>query len=112
MHQHENYDDNSFGWVPEHNVLSTEEMNERVYPEFQYKADPDSCVEATDEFMKRMVGTYRPYDEGMWLVDDEHMFMNQGIYRNEWDQPIDGILDCDKMGSEVNTIIENMKGSY
>ena len=113
MHQLENYDDNQFGWIPEHNVLSTEEMNERVYPEFMYKTDPDCVVEAVDDFIKRMTNTHQPYDPDIWLVDDEDLFMERGILCAEWDYvDHESILDCDKMGEEVSTIIDNMKGSY
>ncbi len=112
MHQHENYDDNQTAHIPEHAMLSYEECDERVYQEFFYSIEPDQVVEPVDEFIQRMISTHEVYDKDVWLIDDMELFTENGIYRNEWDQPIDVILDCDKMGSEVNTIIENMKGSY
>lgn len=111
MHQYENYDDNAIPAIPEHTMLSTAECNERVYPEFMYKIAPDACIEPVDKFMKRMTETYEIYSADMWLVDDESMFMERGMYCTE-DSVVMDILDCDKMGSEVNTIIENMRGGY
>jgi hypothetical protein len=109
---HQNYD-NHFKWVCNQNLLSELEQDENVYRGYFTPIHPESrygAVECVDDFITRMLDTYRPYEEGTWLIDDEDMFMERGILMNgyeEWN--FDEILDCDKMGAEVLKIIEDMK---
>lgn len=53
MHQ---YDDNSFPHQPHQSLLSQRDIDERVYPEFRFKTDPESAVEPVDKYFKHMSG--------------------------------------------------------
>tara|TARA_Y100001956_G_scaffold48961_1_gene47606 strand:- start:5889 stop:6209 length:321 start_codon:yes stop_codon:yes gene_type:complete len=102
MHQ---FDDNLFPHQPRQSLLSQMDINERVYPEFRFKSDPELAVEPVDEYFERMSGRLQQWDENIWLLDEEEEIQSDPCHFK-----FTGIspLEEDRMGEEVATFLSNL----
>ena len=101
MHQ---FDDNLFPHQPRQVLLSQRDIDERVYPEFRFKLDPESTVEPVDSYFKHMSGRLQQWDENAWLLNDEETYMDLGLYKYTGSV----YLDEERMGEEVATFLSNL----
>ena len=102
MHQ---YNDNSFPQQPRQVLLSQRDINERLYPEFRFKADPESAVEPVDKYFKHMSGRLQQWGENAWLLDEEETYNDLSLY-NKYSRSV--FLDEERMGEEVATFLSNL----
>lgn len=102
--------DNRFPHQPKHNMLSTFDMNERVYPTFKYKGDEDAAVEAVDSFIKRMAGNHEAWKKGEWLVEYDEVMRDMDLYPVEIDFQGSIYIDEERMGNEIDTLLSNFGG--
>jgi len=106
MHQQNQNEDNLKPYKPSVLSLFTRDLCElpEVYPYDMAQNVPEQAVEPVDTFINTMLSysRFHPSVASEWLISDEEMFWDQGLYS----QGIGDYVDLDQIVDDIDRLME------
>ena len=107
MHQQTQNEDNRKPWKPSVLSIWTRDIAElpEVYPYELTQNIPSESVTPVDKFITQMLAYERPYPSraSEWLISEEEMFDDQGLYSNGISEEV----DIDKLLEDLDNRMED-----
>ncbi|AGN51685.1 hypothetical protein VPLG_00246 [Vibrio phage eugene 12A10] len=107
MHQQTQNEDNRKPWKPSVLSIWTRDIAElpEVYPYELTQNIPSESVEPVDKFIESMLAyeRFHPSHASEWLISEEDLFMEQGLYSNGLSE----YIDIDKLVDDLDNRMED-----